>query len=165
MALGSSGFYTNGLFIANVPDIGRSALIPADTEYPNGSSPQTVGVPMEILSQRNRTALGITAHAGGTQAAAFQLDYGVSEISVVATGADSVKLPFAHIGSWCYLRNDGANSMTVYGNNTDTIDGVASATGNAQAAAKGKLYFCIQSQITVGGVTSQVGQWVSLLGA
>lgn len=76
---------------------------------------------------------GITAAAGGTQAAARQLLAAYSVISTVATAADSVKLLPAVPGIEMIVVNDGLNSMQVFGAGTDTINGVATATGVAQA--------------------------------
>lgn len=162
MATGQGGFYTNNLTIATAAQLSNAELVAVDTQNPAGSPPQTLAVTLGLLAQNNLTANTITAHAGGGQASAFQLDYGVSNITVVGSAADSVKLPPALPGKWCYLRNsDSTDSMTVFGYGTDTIDGVASATGNAQAAGKGKLYFCI----TGDGSAAGAGVWVSLLGA
>lgn len=162
MAVGTGGFYTNNLTIATAAQLSNAELVAVDTQNPSGSSPQTLAVTLGLLVQNNLNANTITAHAGGGQTAAYQLDYGVSNVTVVATAADSLKLPPAYPGKWCFLRNsDSTDSMTVFGYGTDTIDGVASATGNAQAAGKGKLYFCVSGD---GGVAS-AGVWVSLLGA
>lgn len=76
---------------------------------------------------------GITAAAGGTQAAARQLLAAYSVVSTVATAADSVKLLPAVPGIEMIVVNDGLNSMQVFGSGTDTINGVATATGVAQA--------------------------------
>lgn len=161
MATGQGGYYTANLTIATGGTFGPTALVAADLQVPNGSSPQTLAIPLGLLSQANNNATGITAHAGGGQTAAYQLDYGISNVTVVATAADSVKLPPCIAGAWCFVKNsDASDSMTVFGYGTDTIDSVASATGNAQAAGKGKLYFGV-----VGTGTGVAGNWVSLLGA
>jgi hypothetical protein len=47
-----------------------------------------------------------------------------------------------------YLRNDGAASMQVFGQATETIDGIASATGVPQAAGTGAWY-----------VSTTAGKW------
>lgn len=101
---------------------------------------------------------GVTAHAGGTQAAALALDATktVHNVIVVGTAADSVKLPLA-IGSGIqhWIKNsDAAESLQLFGSGTDTIDGIATATGVAIANGKSRLV-----------VDIAVGKWVSLLGA
>jgi hypothetical protein len=86
----------------------------------------------------------ITAHAGGTQAAATQLTQGVNEITVCATNADSVQLPAAVPGARVYVGNSGAADATVFGKNgrTDTINGTAGATGVTLATTKNAVFFC-----------------------
>lgn len=160
---GTGGYSTTGFPIATMASLAEGQLISVDTQNPNGSSPQTIAVPIGLIgAQMNLGSAAVTARAGGGQANATQLEYGISNVTVVATAADSVKLPPAIPGSYCYVRNsDAADSMTVFGYGTDTIDGVASATGNAQAAGKGKLYFCISGNGSLTGA----GAWVSLLGA
>lgn len=101
---------------------------------------------------------GITAHAGGTQAAALALSAtaSVHNVTVVGSAADSVKLPAATgSGSIHWIKNSAAaNSLQLYGAGTDTIDAVATATGVAVAAGKSRAVVDIAA-----------GLWESLLGA
>lgn len=101
---------------------------------------------------------GITAHAGGTQAAALALSAtkSVHDVTTVGSAADSVKLPLATgSGNIHWVKNSAAaNSLQLYGDGTDTIDGVATATGVAIAAGKSRVVVDIAA-----------GLWVSLLGA
>lgn len=92
----------------------------------------------------------ITATAGGGQSAAFQLVAQTNRISTVATAGDSVKLPAAVSGLEVTVINHGANPMQVYGQGTDTINDVATATGVSQMANSTVLYFCATN-----------GQWYS----
>jgi|GEM_PF-2333730 len=94
------------------------------------------------LGAQSSSETGITATAGGGQANAYQLTAGLSEVTTVATGADSVKLPPAKAGLDLSVRNSGANSMQVFGTSPDTINGVATGTGVAQAASLSASYFC-----------------------
>jgi hypothetical protein len=96
----------------------------------------------------------ITATAGGTKAAAYVLTKSMSRISTCATAADSVLLPAALYGASCFVANDGAASAQVFGQGTDTIDGVATATGVAIANGKRRMFVCFAD-----------GAWTSLLGA
>lgn len=91
-----------------------------------------------------QTEDGITAHAGGGKASAYALSATKSyhRISVCATAADSVLMPASAAGVDHYLRNDGVAAMQVFGNGTDTINGVATATGVSQAASTGSWYVC-----------------------
>lgn len=88
----------------------------------------------------------ITAFAGGGQTGAIQLNYGLNQVTVVATAADSVKLPACSIGAIVYVTNDDStDAMTVYGmtGRTDTINGTAGATGVSQVAGSHALYICV----------------------
>lgn len=85
---------------------------------------------------------GITAFAGGGQTNAVTLTAQSNSVDTVATAADSVKLPApSYVGQVVHVLNNAAsNSMQVYGSGTDTINGVATATGVAQAAGKHAIY-------------------------
>jgi len=88
----------------------------------------------------------ITATAGDGQTNAAQLNYGLNQVTVVATAADSVKLPACVIGAIVYVTNDDStDAMTVYGasGRTDTINGTAGATGVSQVAGAHALYICV----------------------
>lgn len=87
-------------------------------------------------------AAGLTAHAGGGQGSALALTATVNEVTTVASAADSVALPApTYVGQIVIVTNAAAsNSMQVFGAGTDTINGVATATGVAQAAGKTAMY-------------------------
>jgi hypothetical protein len=74
----------------------------------------------------------LTANAGGGQGSALALTTEVNNVTVVASAADSVKLPAAYPGLTIVLINTGANPMQVFGTGSDTINGVAAATGVSQ---------------------------------
>lgn len=96
----------------------------------------------------------ITATAGGVQATAYQLTSMFNRISVCATNADAVKLPAApELGMEVTIVNDGAANAQVFGNGTDTIDAVATATGVVLTAAKRCKYLC-----------TEAGKWTSNMG-
>lgn len=101
---------------------------------------------------------GLTAHAGGGQASAQALSASASfhEVTTVGSGNDSVKLPAATgSGNIHIIKNSAAaNSLQVFGQSTETIDGVTSATGVAIAAGKARWF-----------IDSAAGKWQSLLGA
>lgn len=88
------------------------------------------------------TQTGITAHAGGGQANATQITGTQAQISTVGTAADSVKLPPAVAGMEITLVNNGGASMQVFGTSPDTINGVATGTGVAQAVTTPTIYYC-----------------------
>lgn len=99
----------------------------------------------------------VTAAAGGTQAKGTQLSGTAANITVCATDNDSVRLPLAIAGITYDLVNNGAKSAQVFGAGTDTINGVATATGVAQAAGKAGHYFCTK--------TAPGGTWFRVLSA
>lgn len=86
---------------------------------------------------------GITAHAGGTKAAALQLAKSISRISVCATTGDSVLLPKAIAGSVVIVINSGAQTANLYGTGADTIDGASTATAATIATTKAKIFTCL----------------------
>lgn len=108
----------------------------------------------QTLANVSSCGVGLTATAGGTKAAALPLVNAVNQISTCATAADSVLLPPAVAGISVLVINDGAASCQVFGQGTDTIDGVATGTGKALANAKRGIYSCYQD-----------GKWVLILGA
>ena len=105
------------------------------------------------------SATGLTAHAGGGQANALALTAQFNRVDTVGTAADSVKLPApSFIGQEVEVMNNAAtNSMQVFGSGTDTINGVATGTGVAQAAGKFAVYKACS--------TGTAAAWVRFLGA
>jgi hypothetical protein len=101
-------------------------------------------------------ASGITAAAGGTRPAAVKLTSAINRISVCATAADSVALPPAVGGQEVSVINSGAAACQVFAaiGTSDTINGVAAATGISLAAA-GKAQF----------ISPGPGLWFSILSA
>jgi hypothetical protein len=101
---------------------------------------------------------GVVAKAGGGVAAATPLRNGFNQIDTVATAADSVMLPPAIVGAWCWIYNDGAASMNVYNSQANPQNGGAadfivahgvttpSAGNAAQAVGVGhtSLFVCMQ---------------------
>lgn len=85
---------------------------------------------------------GITATPSGTQINSYLITAPVTRVTTVTTTADGVSLPPSLAGQVYIVINSGANSMTVFGNGTDTIGGTAGSTGVAQAAAAVTMYIC-----------------------
>src|SRR2546423_1177381 len=75
---------------------------------------------------------GLTAFAGGGQASATALTAGINRVTTVASAGDSVKLPTSAAGMAVTVINQGANPLQAFGTGTDTINGIAAATGIAQ---------------------------------
>lgn len=86
---------------------------------------------------------GIVATAGGTKAAAYQLQAAVNRVVTCATNGDSVMLPASSdkVGGSILIINDGAANLQVFGHGTDTIDDVVTGTGVTLTAARRALFW------------------------
>lgn len=136
-----------------------------NTNFGNDAGTGTVGAD-GFLGPMNGFAVGaiggsaatsLTAHAGGTQAAALLLTSTVNGITTVGTAADSVALPLAIAGTVVYIANTTVTSAQVFGSGTDTINSVATATGVALAGGKNASFFCLSS--------APAGAWRMILSA
>ena len=82
---------------------------------------------------------GLTAHAGGTQAAGLLIpaDIAFVEFDTVASGGDSAVLPFAsQPGTVIVVLNSTATSMNVYSNHgTNPVTGAADKLNGSTSAA------------------------------
>lgn len=141
-----SGFFTAGvepaLTDAQVQTFSTTARVPVDTGATNGVQPASAGLTLGQVGNYARPNGIVTAHAGGTKAAAQAVLYGITGVTVVATAADSILLPPALPGALVYLSNSGVASMQVFGASADVINGIATGTGVAQANGVSALYFC-----------------------
>lgn len=129
--------------------------------YPTGRAVNfNVGTGMHDLSLlasgNGWSAASITAHAGGTRAPATPIRSAITLIAVCATAADSCMLPPAVGGQVLWVINAGAASSQLFADSStsDTINGVAAATGIALAAGK---------SITL--VSPIAGAWFGVLSA
>jgi hypothetical protein len=91
---------------------------------------------------RESASDSLTAHAGGGQGSALALVSELNRVTTVASAGDSVALPASAPGLTIFIENAGANAMQVYGAGTDTINGVATATGVSQMANSVVVYTC-----------------------
>lgn len=97
-------------------------------------------------------ASGITAHAGGTQAAAFPLPPGIAliEVTTVASSADSVLAPQCLQGAEFKVYNASATTLNIYGQVAvnpvtgvaDTINGTAGSTAYQLTTKQAAEFFC-----------------------
>lgn len=90
---------------------------------------------------------------GSTQGTALAIKTMQNRFTTVAASTGCV-LPAAVAGMNIVIINAGANSLQVYGNGSDTINGTAGATGVSLAAGKTAEYF-----------TTVAGAWHQLLSA
>lgn len=96
---------------------------------------------------------GITAFAGGGQASATQLVYGLNRVTVVASNGDSVKLPAAVAGGLVMVTNaDAAQSINLYPASGDAINNLAADA--ALSVGAGKTVWCAAYDGTNWGVTT-----------
>ncbi len=82
------------------------------------------------------SATGLTA-TGSTVADALQLSASVNAVATTASGT-GVKLPPCEAGAMCVVNNAGAQTLTVYPNGTNTVDGTTTA---AIATSRGAVFF------------------------
>lgn len=132
--------------------------LPMNTEVLTNVLPG-VGLPIQSSQAAILESVSdaLTAHAGGTQAAALALTSKFNVVSTVATAGDSVKLPPAVVGLTVIVVNaDSADSMQVFGAGTDTINGVATATGVSQAAGTLVVYRCNAAGKWITGATTSL---------
>jgi hypothetical protein len=97
----------------------------------------------------------LTALAAGGRTGATLISAQINRFAVVATAGDSAVLPAANpyipTGYILTVINNGAKAMTVYGNGSDTINGIAGATGVSVPAGS-----------TVQFITSVAAKWFTL---
>ena len=152
-----TGYFTNGFPILTGSVLSGASSVPVDTGYTGGASPQSGGIIPGTLPAPSEQ-LGLTAQADGTKANATALGYGVNTITTVAGAADSVLLPYAFPGAVVFVANTVATAIQVFGQGTDTIDGIATGTGIDQAASARALYFGVAGS----GDGSDAGAWISM---
>jgi|GEM_PF-4296332 hypothetical protein len=87
-------------------------------------------------------ATGLTA-VGTNRATSLALTKQFNNVTTAATTAVGVTLPPAVVGKPIFVWNNGAAAMHVYGDGSDTIDGVAAATGVVLTNGKGGIFFPI----------------------
>lgn len=104
------------------------------------------------------TQNNITAQADGTKANATPITAVKARVATSAGAADSVLLPPGYPGLEITILNAGANSIQVFGSGSDTINGVATATGVTQNNGVSAIYTCYD-------VVAGVGLWGRTLSA
>jgi hypothetical protein len=153
------GYFTNGMQTPPAPACPARPASRSTPAFPTASARSRAA--SSPAPCRPPPQIGLTAAADGLKADATALGYGVNSVTTVAGAADSVLAPYAYPGAVCVINNDGANALQVFGKGTDTIDGIATGTGNALTnATRGILY-----GVAGAGDGSDAGAWVSLKGA
>lgn len=122
-----AGYLRNLLGVVTIPNMaGTKNILQVDD-----SGNQTL-VGLQYLSAQDNVAA-----AGSNQATATQM---TAEISRVASGSGGIVLPVAAAGLDVYVINTSGSAIQVYGNGSDTVDGVAGATGVQQMNGSMTLY-------------------------
>jgi hypothetical protein len=113
-----------------------NGVLEADTinEYTSGAGVTIDGVLIKdgtvttTAPTIKSVAPAVTAHAGGTKAAAFQLTEELNVITTCATALDSVLLPSAVVGQEITVANLGVATCAIYAYGAvDTIDDIVAA--------------------------------------
>lgn len=107
---------------------------------------------------------GITAHAGGTQAACVSLTPGIQlfEIDTVANSGDSICLPFAAAGTDIQISNAGAQPMSIYGQSANNPITAAADTINGTA---GSSAYSVTNANNVQCFVAKNGAWKCVKGS
>jgi len=115
-----------------------------------------------IVSPPLTVSTGLVAHAGGGQTAATLLPSEFNNVTTVAAAGNSVLLPPSFVGAQVIVTNSGANALQIFGTTPDTINGVATATGIAQAAGTTVVYrVAVAGNWTTNAVTKLTGTVVT----
>jgi hypothetical protein len=94
--------------------------------------------------------------SGTDRATALQLtNKPIHRVTTVASGT-GVVLPDVETANFLVIVNDGANALQVYGSGSDTVDGVAAATGVAMAAGDRAIFIRANAAtwISLGNITA-----------
>jgi hypothetical protein len=134
-------------------------ILPQEVASAQGVPPLSGG---KVPSDFDILVQGITARAGGGKANATLLTGTINEVTTVASAADSVLLPPCAAGAGppkriMVINGQATNAMQVFGSGTDTINGVATATGFSQPAMSATVAAGIE--YTCASVASGVGRW------
>ncbi len=106
--------------------------------YAEGLATGFGGAGLQTLSVNpTLTALSLGGQAGATPLTAM-----INRVGTVGAQGDSVALPASVVGLAVVVLNRGAQPMQVFGAGTDTINGIATATGISQGVNTGALYVC-----------------------
>lgn len=126
-----------------VPQMAGSAVIYASAAagnwYSEGLATGFGGPGLQTLSNMGT---GVTAGTTQTQAGATALTSMINRIAVCANSGDGVRLPASAVGLAIIVINRGAQPALVYGGGTDTINGIATATGVPLGVGTEAVYIC-----------------------
>ena len=128
ITLGGTTTVTGGMTVSGaLAATGGVTISGAPSTMDNVTIGNTTPVTGRFIYVRTN-ALGAGTATGSTQADALVIANGVNLISSAAAGA-GVVLPVIITGMLVTIYNDSAVPIKVYGNGSQTIDGIAGATG------------------------------------
>jgi hypothetical protein len=138
-----SGLIAAAKYAADVPIIGKGGPSGTGDLLQLQNSAGTVLFRVDASGiERPATTPAITAFSTGGQTSATPLTTEYNRLSVVAAQGDSVRLPAASVGRVIVIDNRGAFAAQVFGAGTDTINGIATATGISQGVNTIATYVC-----------------------
>lgn len=100
-----------------------------------GSTTITAGTNLVATAYYLRSVGTALTAAGTTRADALQLAKEINNVTTTASGT-GVILPTGQVGMQVRVYNNGANTLAVYANGSETINGTAGSTGVTQATTK-----------------------------
>ena len=124
ITLGATLLTPTGAELNFVKDVTSAIQTQLGTKAPTAAPTFTGNVKRSVQ-------VGITAHATGGQASAVAIVADIAEISVCATGGDSVKLPTAVAGLVIKITNHGAAASDIFPNTDDAINEAAANTAKS----------------------------------
>lgn len=146
MTVSATNVFASGFRLRSGEDLNANTTTPLNQVITQANTSESQIATQTDGTFPRTTSVSLTAFATGGQANATQMAGVATNVTVVATAADSVKLPAGIAGRDFYLTNTSANAMQVFGNGTDLINNIASATGVSHAAGSNAIYFCVSSQ-------------------
>lgn len=146
MTVSATNAFASGYRLRSGEDLNANTTTPLNLVITQANTSESQ-IAAQTAGTFPRTTAGIlTAFATGGQANATQMTGVSTNVTTVATAGDSVKLPPGIAGGSFCLSNSSANAMQVFGNGTDLINNIASATGVSHAAGSNAVYFCVSAQ-------------------
>lgn len=106
---------------------------------------------------------GITAHAGGGQTTCQNITplISLSQVDTVASGNDSVCLPFAIAGEKISIRNNGAQTLAVYAQPNNNL---LTAAGDTINNASNSSSYTVIAQNSLECFAAKNGSWSCVQG-
>lgn len=144
------------------------ALIDQFTSFIQGPRLVDGGECLTLAKMVCGSASGIVAHAGGGQASATPLSAALNEVDTCASDADSVMLPLAIPGATCFVNNNTAHSLQVFGNPSNPNNGAVGDTiapNNSTVQAATGIGVSQATAVPAWYICTKLGQWKQSISA